>query len=350
MASYDEIVSGLGDLSSAERRRTLEFLRRDLDATDQSGDQSRDNGGDGSSSARGAYVRPPLRKLRLFSGKYPTTSGEVDYETWRLQATQMIEDGNMAETDKKMVLLQSLLRPALDTVSSISRTSSAIDCVEMLETIYGRVEDGHDLVVAFHTTYQEEKETASAYLNRLYLLLVQAADRRGLKVKEIPIYLLRQFMRGCQDDSFVQRLHLEARLDDPWEFGEFLLSIRKEECRRTEKRLRMSRTTVQVEASARNTQEAARGKQSSPDKKTRELEVQVNQLTTQLKELQAKSFAPAAVRGKTEKESDSSSGSSGSNAMRKRKPFFCYRCGTDGHRKATCLKEANPELVFQKLN
>jgi hypothetical protein len=57
----------------------------------------------------------------------------------------------------------------------------------MLNNIYGKVEDGHEIMISFHSTYQEDKETASAYLNRLFLILVQAADKKALQVSELPL-------------------------------------------------------------------------------------------------------------------------------------------------------------------
>jgi hypothetical protein len=287
--------------------------------------------------------RPVFRKLRLFSGKTPPNSGEVDFETWRLQARQMLDDASMSEGNKKITIIQSLLRPALDTVSSVSRGSTSDECVQMLTTIYGRVEDGHDLIVAFHTTYQDDKETASNYLNRLYLLLVEAADRGGLPVTGIPQYLLRQFIRGCADDSFVQRLNLEA-MQTPPGFGNFLLLVRKEECRRTEKRIRLKRasnTTTSQPCS--KTQNEAR-----PRDRTSELEVQLQQLTSKFEALQSATTPPlktASSPAQTFNPTETNSRSS-----QPRRPYFCYKCGIDGHRRANCHKAANPELVYQRLN
>lgn len=376
MASYEEVIAGLDQLPQEDRRRTLDHLNQSLPPLVHDDDHNQANGGvdngnvepnenvlpadgnaepaagllDASMSARDTFSRPPLRKLRLFSGKMPPSTGEVDFETWRLQAKQLLEDVTISEGNKKIMLLQSLLRPALDTISSISRTSSSEDCINMLETLYGKVEDGHDLVVAFHTTYQEDREATSAYLNRLYLILVQAADRGGLSVTDIQTYLLRQFIRGCQDDSFVHRLNLESKTSDPPGFGDLLLMIRKEESRRTEKRIRMKRQSSSIPGTSSVSMDDNQGKSaSSGDVRTKKLEAQVHQLTSQLEAMQKKQSG-FGKRDQAEAKAEGTELQPSTAEHKTKRLFFCFRCGTDGHRKARCRKEANPELVFQKLN
>lgn len=363
MATFEEVMANLDQLTPAERRRTLDHLNQTLDGGAGGGDGAGedddgaddDEGGAGDDGADGdgadgegagqdghaprrdrhdVMYRPPLRKIRIFSGKTPTPSGESDFETWHLQVRQILDDSDISEANKKITFLQSLLRPALDTISSISSRSTAKQCVEMLVTIYGKVEDGHDLLVAFHTTYQEEHESSSAYVNRLYLLLVHVAEKRGMLVVMIPTYLLRQFIRGCQDDSFVQNLGLRGKVDDPPTFGDFLLMIRKEESRRTEKRLRLR-------LRAKNDSPVKSGKPSS------NLEAQVQQLTNRLAELEKPKFEPTPPPNqKTYEERKSEY----KPKVKGNKKFFCFKCGQDFHRRATCTNDANPELVYQKLN
>jgi hypothetical protein len=370
MASFDNIVAGLNQLSPGDRRWTLDFLARDLgDDLAEGGEEDGDADGDGdvpppasvaSASNRRNVAptpyRPPMRKLRLFSGKAPPSQGEVDFETWRLQVKQMMDDDGVADIDKKATILQSLMRPALDTVSTMGRTASSKDCLDILETIYGRVEDGHDLVVTFHTTYQDDKELSSAYLNRLYLVLVEAADRGGLPISSIPTYLLRQFIRGCQDDSFVHRLNLERKLERPPNFGDFLLMVRREESRRTEKRLRLKKmsTTASSSPPRVSSDNSARSK-TATDARTKELEAQVNQLTSQMQDMQRQFMSPSL--GKPLSRTDvppagttAPSTYSRTSDRRQRRTYFCYNCGMDGHRRSACKESANQELVFKKLN
>ena len=115
------------------------------------------------------------RKFRLFSGKTPVPSAEVDYTTWRMQVRQGQDEEGSPDRILKQLVLQSLLRPALETVRNITGTTK--DVLQMLDTLYGSVADGQELLIQLFNTYQE-KETASAYLQRLFLLLMDVVDKQ----------------------------------------------------------------------------------------------------------------------------------------------------------------------------
>ena len=95
--------------------------------------------------------------------------------------------------------------------------------------------DSQELLTQYYSKYQVEKESASTYLQRLYLLATEVADKGGVTVGKIPDLLLRQFIRGSHDEILIQKLDLEELVDEPPSFAELLLSMRKEEARRTEK-------------------------------------------------------------------------------------------------------------------
>ena len=118
-----------------------------------------------------------IRKLRIFSGKSPVPAGEVEFETWRTQAKQLEDDDDVSPAQKKRIILQSLFRPAMDAVKSVVGDYKEI--LTILDTLYGSVVDGQDLLIQFHTTYQHEKENNSDYLQRLYLLAMDVADKGG---------------------------------------------------------------------------------------------------------------------------------------------------------------------------
>ena len=213
----DDLLRQLNELGEDERRQALAHLNTSLADTQNENDESGSTIG---SEASGPAVstqqrvivqmpsRPPPRRLRLFSGKAVVPSGEVDFETWRLSVEQLLSDTSLTEEVKKLTMLESLSRPAIDVIRSISSTSTAQQCMEMLTNMYGQVQDGHDLLVDFLVTYQEPKESASEYINRLYLKIVQVADKGGVTVAALPTQLLRQFVRGCHDEPLVHKLGL----------------------------------------------------------------------------------------------------------------------------------------------
>ena len=350
----------LEQLETADKRRILEQLNRTMSEAgdDEAAAVDMPRGAEAAQGATSKIVvevpaRPPPRRLRLFSGKLPVPSGEVDFESWKVAVEQMLADQTMTEEIKKLTMLESLLRPALDVIRSISVSTDAAGCLTMLRNMYGQVQDGHDLLVDFLVTYQEGKETASEYVNRLYIKLISVAEKGGIAVGEVSTYLLRQFIRGCQDDTMVQKLHLEEKEDNPPEFGNLLLSIRKEESRRTAKRLQQKQTA------AINKAQNVAGKDTASNY-TKELEARVQQLSSEVEQIKRsqvatdRSPAPSqqAPRGTTrpphtKQQSHRSRGTFRHRSSRR--TSFCFKCGTDGHKMETCQKAANAELVQQKL-
>jgi len=145
----------------------------------------------GSSSQPGGATAPRVvhslyqRKLRVFSGKTPVPPGEVDYDTWRRQVKQLEQEEEtygLSDSQKRRIILQSLLRPAADTVFNINGSSE--DILEVLDTVYGSVVEGHELLLQFFTTYQTEEESCSEYVQRLYLLAVDVVEHKGITMAE----------------------------------------------------------------------------------------------------------------------------------------------------------------------
>ena len=318
MASLDEALQQLRSLSPDDRRQAVAQLNlADRIVVESS-------------------TRPSPRKLRLFSGKTPTPSGEVDYETWRLLVKQVEEDDSVSELDKKRVLLQNLLRPALDAVKN-STTSTEI--LLILDNLYGSIVDGDELLIKFHTTYQGDKESASEYLQRLYIILMDAAEHGGTELAKVPKLLIKQFIRGVGDEQLVLKLKLEDKVEAPPTFATLLLDVRTQESKALEKKLRLR-------ASARvSVQEASASRDKS---EMEQLRVQMTRLETQLSQMAASSCQ------KVERSVPSNDQSR--NVGRKSKSrrvggshVFCYHCGKDGHRLETCKEEKNSTLVQEKL-
>jgi hypothetical protein len=188
-----------------------------------------------------------MRRLRNFSGKKPTPSGEVDFGTWRLAALQIIDDRSVKEKEKKRMIQYSLLRPALDVVRELADASSKT-VFDVLDAAFGVCVDGAELFVKFLSTYQNEKEDPSGYLQRLYINLLEVVDYGGLAKADMAGTLLKQFVRGCREEELLMRLRVED-LDPPPSFSELLLLVRKEEARRTDKKSRLKTSTVVKTAS-----------------------------------------------------------------------------------------------------
>ena len=118
-AEWEELLSKVKrqgeSLDSAGRRRTLAQLLEVL------GNPSRERDDRSSSSV----VRP--RKLRSFSGAKDPEQGVVDFATWRLYAQPLVEDKHLNDSECKRLLLESLLRPALEIATSLDSSATSAD-------------------------------------------------------------------------------------------------------------------------------------------------------------------------------------------------------------------------------
>ena len=136
-AEWEELLAKVkrqgAALDADARRRTMTVLAETLGATDI-GKDDRPSGSAG---------RP--RKLRSFSGSKDAESGVVDFETWRLYARPLVEDRHLHESEKKRLLVESLLRPALEIATSLDPDASSEDILDLLENHYGEVSDGFEM-------------------------------------------------------------------------------------------------------------------------------------------------------------------------------------------------------------
>ncbi len=357
----EELLAQLRDLSGDNRSQLLEALGA-------TGSSAAANGG----SSRQQSSRNPdsffHRKLRLFSGKFPVPNGEVDYVSWRMQVTQIQGDDEdtLSDVQLKRLILQSLQRPALDATRNTTGGSSEI--LTVLDTLYGSVADGQELLIQFFTTYQQEKEIASTYLQRLYLQVMDVADKGGITVGDVPGHLVRQFVRGSHDEILIHKLGLEETLDHPKGFAEVLLSIRKEEARRTEKRLRLKVGRVATQnVSPVASPKPERASAKPPSNKLSDDKQQIADLTSRLASMESMlqqhhaSMPPPNSSLQLSELDSTPTRFSNSHCSRSRgKPWdkknkkvrrtqFCYKCGQDGHYADKCVARKNPELVQQKL-
>lgn len=341
----DDLLSQLRDLSSDERAAALQALGAD------------DNPTIPAQPERIIVTQQSqfTRKLRLFSGKTPVPNGEVDFETWRPQVRQLFDEAEDELSDKQLrrVIIQSLQRPALDTVKN--HIGNTRQLLEILDNLYGAVVDSKELLIQYYSVYQRDKEQTSSYLQRLYLLIMDVADKGGVSVGKIPDLLLEQFIRGSHDEVMIQKLDLEDLVSDPPSFAELLLSIRKEEARKTEKRLRL-KSNGRIAATIVSSPGAIGNDcgDSQEKKQVKELCERLALLEAQVKHQHMPSsnlaVQPSQSRNPAPHKHTGATTSQRLKQSNKQKlKCFCYRCGEDGHCANGCEKEPNAELVQKKL-
>ena len=125
------------------------------------------------------------RKLRSFSGAKDSEPGVVDYDTWRMYASSVVDSTRLSENERKRILIDSLLRPALDIATTLDATKTSQDLLHVLDHHYGEVSDGYELYTQFRSSIQDVKETACEYLQKLHLLALKATQREGMR-KQLP--------------------------------------------------------------------------------------------------------------------------------------------------------------------
>ena len=111
------------------------------------------------------------KRLSRFSGITPIPQGQVDFKTWERAATRLSK--NTGSEDMIQAMQNSLLQPALDLVQTQLDSGDPNKVINFLNKVYGTVFDQHSLLRDFYEAGQnvKDKETPSAFLNRLYLLV-----------------------------------------------------------------------------------------------------------------------------------------------------------------------------------
>lgn len=311
------------------------------------------------SEDRPSHSHSTLR-LRGFSGKVPRPHSEVDYDTWRSHVDLMMKDLSVSDLEKTRKILESLLVPASDVVRHLGPEAPPTAYLHLLDSAFATVEDGEELFMRFMNTFQDSGEKPSTYLQRLQVALGKSVRRGGVSAQDTDKHLLRQFCRGCWDNVLLADLHLEHKKQSPPPFAELLMLLRTEEDKQEAKVMRMKQhlgTTRQKAVSHMQTVCNCSEPQAESDASSiHELKKQVADLKSQLTSLMKKKKTTPSKREtvemtETQKPDHATTETnlpSQRGATPKPKPWYCFRCGEDGHIVSTCESDANPALVAAK--
>ncbi|XP_036004458.1 zinc finger CCHC domain-containing protein 12-like [Fundulus heteroclitus] len=318
-------------------------------------------------------VHTPLR-LRPFSGRVPRPNSEVDYETWRSNVELLLKDITQSDPYKSRKLLESLLSPAIDIVKHLTPDSPLSAYLEILDSAFGTVEDGDDLFAKYLNTMQDNGEKPSAYLQRLQVALSTTLRRGGVTASDLDRHLLRQFVRGCWDNILIAELQLEQKKQNPPSFAELLLLLRTAEDKRSSKASRMKqhfnvskpRVSSHYQGVYMQGEENCSSSQPAPDHRSeiQDLKKQIADLQSQLTRITqkdsrkakstARPLAPQTANTRSPAITHTSQGlqlhsrDANISTSNRPKPWYCFRCGEDGHIKPQCESEPNPSLVAEK--
>ncbi|XP_039862253.1 zinc finger CCHC domain-containing protein 12-like [Simochromis diagramma] len=307
---------------------------------------------------------PMPSRIRAFSGRIPRPNSEADYDAWRTSVEVLMSDPAVSDLNCTQRILDSLLSPATDVTKHLGPNARPSEYLRVLDSAFGAVEDSDELYARFMNTLQNEGERPSAYLQRLHVCLTKAMRRGGVNVSDFDKQLLKQFLRGCWEDSLIGDLQLGQRKESPPSFSELLLLLRTEEDKQASKVRRMRQHLGQSKPSPSNPKHRAMSNvqtASSCESNLNVLKKQIADLSAQLnswkiesqKQNQPKHSKSEChtVNAKVEVYPTKRKASTTQNfakANAKPRPWYCFHCGEDGHIASSCENEPNPSLVATK--
>lgn len=314
-------------------------------------------------------------KIRPFSGRMPCHYPESDYDTWRSNVELLLSDSAMSDQQKVRKIIESLAPPAANVVRHLGPNASPYDYLCLLDSAYDTVDDGDELFAKFLNTNQNPGEKSSEYLQRLQMALNKVVKRGGIVSSDSDRQLLKQFCRGCWNNSIITSLQLEQMKSKPPLFSDLLLMLRVEEDRQAAKSNRMKQHFGSFKNKAQTNQllvsDGAQCSQWSteetnpmtvtekpPSANTQKLEKQLAKLQAQIASLKASlSSTPNESPSKAENKSKPKTKYSNNpnpcyspevKPLKKPRPGYCFRCGEDGHIVSSCGNDPNPTLVEAK--
>ncbi|KAL7874154.1 hypothetical protein SRHO_G00051240 [Serrasalmus rhombeus] len=292
------------------------------------------------------------------------TGDEADKEV--LEYLRILERFNNVEfyftnstvSDKHAVrkIVGSLLPPAANIVKQVGPNATAHDYLSLLDSAYGTVDDGDELFARFLNTNQNSGEKPSEYLQRLQTTLGNVIKRGGIAASGSECQLLKQFCRGCWNNSLITSIQLEQRKDQPPSFPELLLLLRTEEDRQEAKSSRMKQhlgvpraktqtNSLMVEEHATGEMDIAATPERVSSHGEHKLQAQMASLKASLK---SSSTQFSSKQRKNLKPKTKVSSEKNPLFTKKPRPWYCFKCGEDGHIAPACANEPNPELVEVK--
>lgn len=319
------------------------------------------------SSESPSHLVPPGR-LRAFSGRYPRPNNEADYDTWRTSVEVLMKDPTVSDSHCAHRILDSLLPPASEMTKHLGPQAKPSAYLQLLDSAYGTVEDGDELYARFISTLQNDGEKPSAFLQRLHVALSTTMRRGGVSAPDFDQQLLKQFCRGCWENSLIVDLQLEQRKKNPPSFAELLLLLRTEEDKQAVKMSRMKQHLGSAKPAysagkrvMSHLQMAHSTTDSEYNTEVEMLKKQIADISAQLNSMTAESQKRKPPKQKTKtvasnakagahsvKKNVSNQQSSAVKVSSKPRPWYCFQCGEDGHVASVCENEPNPSLVAAK--
>ena len=270
------------------------------------------------------------RKIKNFSGNSKPGPGEADYRHWRRAAQRILDDRDISRNRKQTILLQSLTGKAEDCID-LMQNAAPEQILKVLDATFGSINDGQELLIDYYQLNQGVNETISEYLTRLYVKLCEVVTHDGIDMMQVSEELVRQFKRGTTDEDMLLKLRLDDLHPGATDYPSLIARVRREEGRRTERRLRLRKVRSNTLSA---TPDVTEHNDAKPLTGTSS---EVEALRERVAELEAVQDVSALAQRVKHLETRVC-----------KSPMFCFRCGKDGHVAYDCTNSPNKELVEEK--
>ena len=247
-----------------------------------------------------------------------------------LPPQRILDDRDISRNRKQTILLQSLTGTAEDCIDLVQNAAPE-QILKLLDATFGSTNDGQELLIDYYQLNQGVNESTSEYLTRLYVKLCEVVTHGGLDMMQVPEELVRQFKRGTTDEDMLLKLRLDDLHPGAMDYPSLIARVRREEGRRTERRLRLRRVHSNTLSAAPNVSE------HNDDKPVTDTSTEVEALRKRVAELEAKQDVNVLAQRVKHLETSVC-----------KSTMFCFRCGKDGHVAYDCTNSPNKELVEEK--
>lgn len=155
-------------------------------------------------------VAPQTNRLKVFTGLSPTSKEEVTFTEWEAQVEHLLHTPDVGDVDQRV--RASLRGLAFDQVRDCQ---AAAEIVRTLQTIFGATQSAEDLYQSFLELTMQKKESASAFLLRLWSRLLQINKITKFAEDDLQCKLYRAFHRGLTASHKLLSLELRTQFGFP---------------------------------------------------------------------------------------------------------------------------------------
>lgn len=320
--------------------------------------EDKKDGGSVDTKLSGSLERQWTKRLKCFSGRKNPANNELDFDSWEFIVNELELEAGLDLRAKRNIVIGSLASPAANLARSIPN-ADVTSLLKVLKSAYGKIADGHELLMKFFDLFQKDDEIPSRYLQRLQLLLRRIVDSGEVSPADEFKTLVRQFCRGCRDDHMLHEMDLMVPFKqlDYKDFADLFCALSEEEDRIRDKERRF--TDPSRKQTVGKSQQLQQNEMAQLVEKVNALSLKLEQVTNEKAQL-----SNLADSGPVPPQAQALGFGRGRGAARSfnseyrprsrppnpnRRILICYNCGIKGHSFRNCENQPNPARVCESL-